>query len=164
MTFYGPSRSLVHYFVDNVCLAGVNMERWVVYALISMLFAGFTSVIAKHGLSGISGELGLAVRTCFVFALVLCFAALTVPREEVGVISRHNILWLGLSGVTTAISWVFYYKALAVGEVSTVALIDKGSFVVAVMMAWLVLGEQITVRVALGSILIVAGLFVVSQR
>ncbi|MDY3558386.1 EamA family transporter [Gemmata sp. JC673] len=138
------------------------MERWVLFALISMAFAGFTSVIAKHGLAGISGELGLAVRTCFVFAFVLGFAALAVPREQVGTLTRYNLLWLGLSGVTTAVSWVFDYKALKDGEVSSVALIDKGSFVVAVLLAWLVLGERITLRVAVGGALIVIGLAVVS--
>jgi transporter family protein len=66
--------------------------------------------------------------------------------------------------VTTAASWVFYYKALKEGEVSTVALIDKGSFIVAVLLAWLILGERITLRVAAGGLLIVAGLAVVSRR
>jgi transporter family protein len=140
------------------------VERWVMFALISMAFAGFTSVIAKQGLEGISGELGLAVRTGFVAVFVLGFAAVTVAREQVGTLGRHNLVWLGLSGVTTAVSWVFYYKALKLGEVSTIALIDKGSFVVAVVLAWLVLGERITLRVALGSLLILAGLIVVSRR
>ncbi len=140
------------------------MERWVLFAIISMVFAGFTAVIAKHGLTGISGELGLAVRTCFVFALVLGFAALAVPRAELGELSANNFLWLGLSGVTTAASWVFYYKALKDGEVSTVALIDKGSFVVAVLGAWLILGERITPRVACGGLLILAGLLIVARR
>ena len=58
------------------------MEKWVVYAFIPMLFAGFTSVITKLGLTGISGDLGLTIRTCFVFAFVLLFSAAVVPREE----------------------------------------------------------------------------------
>jgi len=140
------------------------MEKWVLYAIISMIFAGFTSVIAKLGLAGISSDLGLAVRTCFVFVLVLAFSALVVPRQEFGSITLHNVGWLALSGVTTAISWVFYYKALKDGEVSTVALIDKGSFVVAVFLAWFILREQITLRVVAGCVLIVAGLFIVSRK
>ena len=140
------------------------MERWVVFAWISMVFAGFTSVIAKHGLVGITGELGLAVRTIFVSVFVFGFAALAVPRAQFGALTRHNLVWLGLSGATTAVSWVFYYKALKLGEVSTVALIDKGSFVVAVVLAWLLLGERITPRVAMGTALIVAGLVVVSRK
>ena len=140
------------------------MEKWVVYAMISMVFAGFTSVIAKLGLAGISSELGLAVRTCFVFFLILTFAAVVVPKQELGALSQNNIAWLGLSGITTAISWVFYYKAIKEGEVSTVALIDKGSFIVAVLLAWLILKEQITMRVIFGATLILAGLVVVSRK
>ena len=140
------------------------MEKWVIYAFVSMIFAGLTSVIAKQGLTGISGELGLAVRTCFVFAFVGVFAAFAVSRSELTTLTRNNYFWLGLSGVTTAVSWVFYYKALKLGEVSTVALIDKGSFVVAVLLAWFVLGEKATVRTVLASVLVLAGLIIASRK
>src|SRR5690349_16809481 len=129
------------------------MKPWIIYAVASMLFAGFTSVIAKLGLSGISGELGLAVRTCFVFVLILGFAAVSVPGEQLSALTRANLFWLGLSGVSTAISWVFYYKAIKEGEVSTVAIIDKGSMVVAVLLAVLILKEQITARTLAGAAL-----------
>jgi transporter family protein len=140
------------------------LDRWVRNALISMVFAGFTSVIAKHGLTRISGELGLAIRTCFVFVLVIGFALVVVRREDLGVLRARDVIWLGLSGVTTAASWVFYYKALKEGRASTISLIDKGSFVVAVGLAWLLLGERITPRIVIGSALILAGLVVVSRR
>jgi transporter family protein len=140
------------------------MEKWVIYAIISMAFAGFTSVIAKFGLEGISSELGLAVRTCFVFLFVLTFAVLVIPKTELGTLTQRNAIWLALSAVTTAISWVFYYKAIKLGEVSTVALIDKGSFVVAVLLAWFLLKEQITLRVVAGMILILTGLVVVARK
>lgn len=140
------------------------MESWVLYAVVSMVFAGFTSVIAKLGLAGISGELGLAVRTCFVFALVLAFAALRVPRGELAALTRTNLWWLALSGATTAASWVFYYKALKDDQVSTVALIDKGSVVVSVLLAAVILREQITVRAMTGAALIAAGLLVIARR
>ena len=140
------------------------MKPWILYALISMLFAGFTSVIAKLGLSGISGELGLAIRTCFVFAFVLAFAFLTVPGSQLSALSRGNYIWLGLSGVTTAVSWVFYYKAIKDGEVSTVALIDKGSMVVAVLLAALVLKEQITARAITGAAIMVVGLLIIARK
>lgn len=140
------------------------MERWVWYAVVSMVFAGFTSVIAKQGLAGISGELGLTVRTVFVAVFVMGFAAVAVSRTEWGSLQTGNSMWLGLSGATTAVSWVFYYKALKEGQVSTVALIDKGSFIVAVVLAWLILGERITLRIGVGSGLILAGLVVVSRK
>ena len=140
------------------------MDRWVVFAFLSMAFASFTAVIAKLGLAGISAELGLAVRTCFVFALVLLFAAFYVPVADIATLTWKNILGLGLSGVTTAASWVFYYKAIHEGEVGTVAIIDKGSFLIALVLAWLLLDERITLRVALGSALVLAGLIVVAWK
>jgi transporter family protein len=140
------------------------MKPWILYALISMIFAGFTSVIAKLGLSGISAELGLAIRTCFVFLFVVAFAGLVVPISQVTGLTRGNYLWLGLSGVTTAVSWVFYYKAIKEGEVSTVALIDKGSMVVAVLLAFFILKEQITARTLAGASLMVVGLIVIARK
>lgn len=140
------------------------MEKWILYAVISAVFAGFTSVIAKMGLTGISGELGLFVRTCFVFVFVILFAAASVPRSELATLARSNLFWLGLSGVTTSLSWIMYYKALKLGEVSTIALIDKGSFLVAVVLAWVLLKEQITARILVGSGLVLSGLVIVSRR
>lgn len=140
------------------------MEKWIVYAFISMLFAGVTSVIAKLGLTGISGEMGLTIRTVFVFIFVLIFAVVAVPKQEFGMISQQNIFWLALSSMTTSLSWLYYYRALKLGDVSMIAIIDKGSFIVAVLLAWLLLKEQITLRIVMGCTLILAGLLVVSRR
>jgi transporter family protein len=140
------------------------MKPWITYAFISMFFAGFTSVIAKLGLSGISGELGLAIRTCFVFVLVLAFAAVVVPAQQLQLLTRSNFIWLGLSGVTTAASWVFYYKAIKEGEVSTVAIIDKASMVVAVILAVFILKEKLTGRTIAGALLMITGLLVIARR
>ena len=140
------------------------MERWIWYAIISMIFAGFTSVIAKQGLAGISGELGLVVRTLFVVMFVALFALLAVPPSEVSTIKKDNLIWLGVSGLTTAISWIFYYKALKIGDVATVALIDKGSVVVAILLAWWLLKEVITVRIMVGAAFIVLGLLVIAKK
>jgi len=129
-----------------------------------MIFAGFTSVIAKLGLSGISGELGLTVRTLFVFVFVLAFAAFAVPNHHWSELNRSNYFWLGLSGITTSISWIFYYKALKDGEVSTIALIDKGSMVVAVILAFFILKEQITFKTIIGGSLMLAGIFVIARK
>ena len=140
------------------------MERWILYAFISMFFAGFTAVIGKHGLAGISSELGLTIRTIFVFLFVLIFAAMFVSPAEVRNLQKVNYLWLGISGATTALSWIFYYKALKVGDVATVALIDKGSVVIAIVLAYFLLKEAITLRIVLGAALIVAGLFVIAKK
>jgi transporter family protein len=129
-----------------------------------MAFAGVTSVVAKMGLAGISGELGLSIRTAFVAAFVLLFALLSVPRQELAALNRQNLFWLGVSGVTTTASWIFYYKALKLGDVATIALIDKGSILVSIALAALVLHEQITLRVVSGGALILAGLLIVSRK
>ncbi len=140
------------------------MERWVVYAFLSMFFAGFTAVIAKHGMVGISSELGLTVRTIFVFVFVVMFALYAVTPSEFNGLRKDNYLWLGLSGVATALSWVFYYKALKLGDVATVALIDKGSVLVAIFLAWLILKEAITLRVIIGASMVFLGLLIIAKR
>lgn len=140
------------------------MPQWMIFALISMVFAGFTSVVAKLGLAGISGELGLTVRTLFVFVFVLLFACATVPVAAWGGLTPKNWWWLGVSGITTSVSWIFYYKALKVGDVATIALIDKGSVVVAMLLAAVVLREHITGRMVLGASFIVGGLLIIARK
>ncbi|MDD4979284.1 MAG: EamA family transporter [Gallionella sp.] len=140
------------------------MERWVIYAFLSMFFAGFTAVIAKQGMIGISSELGLTVRTLFVVVFVLLFAVWAVSPAEFSGLRKDNYVWLGASGIATALSWVFYYKALKVGDVATVALIDKGSVLVAILLAWLILKEAITLRTLLGVGLVLLGLLVVAKK
>jgi transporter family protein len=140
------------------------MKPWVLFAIVSMIFAGFTSVIAKTGLTGISGELGLAIRTAFVFVFVFAFTAAVVPYGTFATLTPQNFWWLGLSGVTTSLSWIFYYKALKDGEVSTIALIDKGSVIVAIALAYLILKEQITARVVIGGLMMLAGIVIIARK
>lgn len=140
------------------------MEKWILYAVISMFFAGFTSVIAKLGLSGISSELGLTIRTIFVSFFIIVFAIIFVSFQELTTVSKLNLWWLGLSGVTTAFSWIFYYKALKIGDVATIALIDKGSVVVVMLLAWFLLKEVITLRRMNGAILISCCIIVIAKR
>lgn len=140
------------------------MKSWVVYAIISACFAGFTSVIAKQGLVGISAELGLTIRTLFVCGFVLLFAFFSSTSIDFKALQKDNYIWLSLSALTTTGSWIFYYKALKLGDVATVALIDKGSVIVAILLAWWLLKEAITWRIACGAILIVAGLLVISKK
>ena len=140
------------------------MENWSLWAILAMIFAGVTAVIAKLGLTGISAELGLTIRTLFVCGFVLVFAMIFVRPAELGGVTATNLWWLGLSGVTTALSWIFYYKAIKVGEVGTVALIDKGSVVVAMLLAAVILREVITLRMLAGAAMIVAGLLVIARR
>jgi len=140
------------------------VKPWLIHAFTAMIFAGLTTVIAKQGLAGISAELGIAVRTVFVFFFVMVFVAFAVPLAEIKAIQQPSLMWLGVSAFTTAVSWIYFYKALKDGDVATVALIDKGSVVVAVILAWIFLKEVLTLRIVLGSALIVAGLIIISRR
>lgn len=140
------------------------MERWIIYAFISMCFAGFTAVIAKQGLVGISAELGLTLRTLFVSVFIIAFGLMTVSPFEVKSLQKANYLWLCLSAATTAGSWVFYYKALKVGDVATVTLIDKGSVVISVLLAWWFFKEVITLRTIIGALFIVIGIIFISKK
>ncbi len=144
--------------------ANWDMKSWLVYAVISMVFAGLTSVVAKIGLTGVSAELGIAVRTCFVFAFVMAFSTWAVPPAQLHTLTGANYLWLGISAATTTVSWIFYYKAIKDGDVSTVALIDKGSVVIAVLLAFLILHEKPTGKTLTGSALILVGLLVMAKR
>jgi transporter family protein len=139
------------------------MERWILYALLSMGFAGITAVIAKIGLSHITGELGLTVRTVFVSLFIFLFASFMVPIDQFRTVRWHNIGWLAASGAATALSWIFYYKAIKIGDVSKVALIDKGSVVVAIILAVVFLGETLTWSMTIGSALIIAGVYVMAR-
>ena len=99
-----------------------------------------------------------------MFVFVLAFAAISIPLIDLQKLQFHNYFWLGLSGMTTALSWVFYYKALKMGDVATVALIDKGSVVVAMFLAWLMLKEAITLRLLIGATFILIGLLVIDKK
>ncbi|QCE32420.1 EamA family transporter [Acetobacteraceae bacterium] len=140
------------------------MKPWLIYAFLSMFSAGAVSVIAKLGLTGISSEVGLTVRTLFVGFFVLIFAGVFTAAKDYAALVWQNYLWLGISGFATALSWIFYYKALKIGNVADIALIDKGSVVVAMILACLFLGEAISWRMAIGCAFIVAGLFVIAWR
>ncbi|HEX5337022.1 MAG TPA: EamA family transporter [Gallionella sp.] len=140
------------------------MKPWIGYALTAMLFAGMTTVIAKHGLNGISGELGVVVRSLYVALFVGLFALLFVAPGEWQTLQRENLFWLAISSFTTAVSWIYFYKALKEGDIATVTLIDKGSTVVAIFLAWLIFKEVITPRIMIGAALIIAGLLVISKK
>ena len=92
------------------------------------------------------------------------FAVIAVQPAEIKSLQKVNYIWLGLSGITTAGSWIFYYKALKMGDVATVALIDKGSVIIAILLAWWLLKEAVTLQTTIGAMLIVAGLLVIAKK
>jgi transporter family protein len=140
------------------------METWKLQALISAFFAGVTAVIAKFGLENISADLGVAIRTAVIFAFVTANVFFWRNTAGFAQLTIRQFGFLALSGVTTSLSWIFYYRAIKDGQVSFVALIDKGSILISVLLAFLILREPITLRVLSGAGLVLAGLLVLTIR
>ena len=142
------------------------MEPWKIYAFAAALFAGLTSVVAKAGLKNLSADLGLAVRTAFVCLFVLVNLFIWSSASENATALRaagsRAMALLGLSALTTTLSWICYYRAMKEGTVTFVSLADKGSILVTLALSVILLGEPFTWRIALGASLIIAGLLVLA--
>lgn len=137
------------------------MEKWIIYAIISMVFAGFTSVIAKFGMKDLSSDTALAIRTSVVFTIVIANAfILKNAFQELQHAPAKNLIFLAISGVTTSFSCIFYYRAMKEGQVSYVASIDKASIVVTLLLSFIILKEPLTVKVLTGAGFIMLGMFI----
>ena len=129
-----------------------------------MFFAGLTSVIAKMGLRNVSSDTGLAVRTVIVFVIVWLNVFIFQSVKDFRNLTKMDIIFLAISGVTTSLSWIFYYKAIKIGNVSQVALIDKGSILITLLLSFIVLNEQFNWRIALGGGFIIVGLLILTLK
>lgn len=136
------------------------METWIIYAFLSMIFAGLTSILAKYGLQNINADLALGIRTATIFFIITFFDVATNKLKDLSLLTRKQLILLMLSGVTTTVSWVFYYRAMKDGLVSYVAAIDKGSILITLALSFLLLKEPLTPKVILGAGLIFCGLVV----
>ncbi len=141
------------------------MARWQIYALLSAVFAGCTSVLAKAGLREVTADFGLAVRTLAVCVLVLAVALSggDLPNQW-RALSMRSLGLLVLSAITTTCSWVLYYRAMKEGTVTFVSLIDKGSILVTLALSIALLGESFSLRTAIGAGLIAGGVLVLSWK
>ena len=109
-----------------------------------MVFAGLTSVIAKFGMKDLSSDTALAVRTAVVFSIVIANAFLFRNAfVELQQTSAKNLIFLAISGITTSLSWIFYYRAMKLGQVSYVASIDKASIVVTLLLSFIILKNRL---------------------
>ena len=140
------------------------METWIYYAVISMLFAGMTSILAKYGLKEVNADIALLIRTAFVTVFIWANALLFDDVRTVQDVSRKSLIFLGLSAVTTSISWIYYYRAIKIGQVSTVALIDKGSIIIALALSYFLLNEPFTMKTVLGATCILIGIVVLAVK
>lgn len=133
---------------------------WLVFAILSSVFAALTSILAKVGINGVSSNLATAVRTVVVLIMAWGMVFLTNTQNEIAEIGRKSWIFLILSGIATGSSWLCYYKALQMADVSKVAPIDKLSIVITIIMAFLFLHEQMTFKTIIACLLISAGTLV----
>ena len=133
---------------------------WWIYALLSALFAALTAVFAKVGIQGVDTDLATAVRTVIILVIAWAIAIFRGGAFTINTLSKHNLIFLCFSGVATGLSWVFYFKALQLGKVSQVAPVDKMSVAIAIILAVVFLGEPLTIKSAVGALLIIGGTIV----
>lgn len=134
-----------------------HSKAWLVYAFLSAVFASLTSIFGKIGVENVESNLGTAIRTIVV--LVMAWVMLFVTGEQKGIrsIGKKSWVFLFLSGITTGLSWLCYYRALQDGPASVVVPIDKLSILVTIVFSWIVLKEKLTPKAAVGLVLILAG-------
>ncbi len=130
---------------------------WMIFALLSAVFAALTSILAKVGIEGVNSNLATAIRTVVVVIMAWGMVFLTNTENGIRVVSRKSWLFLILSGFATGASWLCYYKALQIGEASKVVPIDKLSVVITLILAFIFLHEEFTAKSVIGCILIGAG-------
>ena len=130
---------------------------WLVFAILSSVFAALTSILAKVGIDGVNSNLATAIRTVVVLVMAWAMVFLTNTQSGIVEISKKSWTFLILSGLATGTSWLCYYKALQIGDASKVVPIDKLSVVITLILAFTFLHEQFTMKSIIGSILITAG-------
>ena len=134
-----------------------HSKAWLVYAFLSAVFASLTSIFGKIGVENVESNLCTAIRTIVV--LVMAWVMVFVTGEQKGIrsIGKKSWVFLFLSGITTGLSWLCYYRALQDGPASVVVPIDKLSILVTIVFSWIVLKEKLTPKAAVGLVLILAG-------
>jgi bacterial/archaeal transporter family protein len=135
---------------------------WLLYAFLSAFFAALTAILAKIGVKNVDSNLATAIRTVVIlfFAWGIVFAQ--GLHKQIGNISRFSLIFLIASGVATGMSWLFYFRALQIGEASKVAPIDKLSLVLTIILAVVILREKLTLAIFVGSLLMTIGAVIIA--
>ena len=137
-----------------------KLQVWWVYALLSAFFAALTTIFAKIGIKDVNSDLATAIRTIVI--LIIAWG-IVIGRGQLGglaTLSRQTMIFLVLSGIATGLSWLFYFRALQIGDASLVAPIDKSSLALILVLSVIFLGEPLTWKSALAAILVTAGTLV----
>ena len=133
---------------------------WWLYALLSAFFASLTAIFAKIGVTNISSNLATAIRTVIILIVAWGIVLFRGDLKSLHSVTRHNWVFLIISGIATGLSWIFYFKALQIGKVSQVAPVDKLSVALTILLSVLFLGEALSWKTAIGSLLIIGGTIV----
>jgi bacterial/archaeal transporter family protein len=135
---------------------------WLIYAFLSALFAALTAILAKIGVKDVNSNLATGIRTVVIllFAWGIVFAQ--GLQKQIGSISKFSMIFLIASGVATGLSWLFYFRALQIGEASKVAPIDKLSLVLTIILAVIILREKLTLATFFGSLLMTIGAVIIA--
>ena len=137
---------------------------WIVYAFGSALFAGLTAILAKCGIRKTDSTVATAIRTIIVLFFSWFMVFLTGSQSQLSMIDRTTWLFLVLSGLATGASWLCYFRALQIGDINKVVPIDKSSTVLTIILAFVFLGERISLPKAIGIVLIAAGTFLMIEK
>ena len=137
-----------------------GFNTWWFFSLLAALFAALTAIMAKIGIRGISSDLATAIRTIFILVIAWGIVFARNEAQTISLLNKTNWIFLGLSGIATGLSWIFYFKALQLGKVSQVAPVDKMSVALAILLSAIFLKEVITWKIALGASLIIGGTLV----
>ena len=141
----------------NAIITERMKKMWFILALLSSIFAALTSILAKMGIENVNSNLATAIRTVVVVGMAWGMVFITNAQSGITDISRRSWMFLILSGLATGASWLCYYKALQIGEASKVVPIDKLSVVITLVLAAVILHEQVTTKSVIGGLMITAG-------
>ena len=136
------------------------MPQWLLFALLSAFFAALTAIFAKAGLKEVNADLATAIRTAIILVITWGIVFMRGVGGQIQDLSKNNWLFLVLSAFATGASWLFYYRALQIGKVSEVSIIDKGSLLFTILLSFLFLKEPMTPKVLIGAGLIFGGMLV----
>lgn len=149
--------------IERKSSQGVKIRKsWMLYAVLSAVFAALTSILAKIGISGVESNLGTAIRTGVVLIMAWLIVLIQGKQSQVKTIDKKELLFIGLSGLATGASWLCYYYAIQNGIVSVVVPIDKLSILVTVSFSYLVFKEKLSRKAFCGLLLIIVGTFVMA--
>lgn len=135
---------------------------WIIFAFLSALFAALTAILAKIGIKDVNSNLATAIRTVIILLFAWGIVFFQGSVKGISYVSRYSLVFLILSGVTTGLSWLFYFRALQLGDASKVAPIDKLSLVLTILLALIFLKEKLTLNIFAGAILMSIGAIMIA--